>query len=121
MSNEFYDNYEYIFNQITRNAAQCLACSDIIESKHQHDYITCSCGEISVDGGLAYKRRCAKDFVNLKELSESRKYTEDELTSYIHNGIRQSITDKIYSNSFHENTVAAAKHFRQLWYPHYEP
>lgn len=26
----------------------------MIESKHRHDYITCSCGEISVDGGNDY-------------------------------------------------------------------
>lgn len=37
-----------------RNRAKCKLCEDVIESKHRHDYITCSCGEISVDGGNDY-------------------------------------------------------------------
>lgn len=36
--------------------AKCKLCNDIIESKHRHDYVTCSCGEISVDGGQDYFR-----------------------------------------------------------------
>lgn len=35
---------------------KCKLCGDIIESKHRHDYVTCSCGEISVDGGKDYFR-----------------------------------------------------------------
>jgi hypothetical protein len=44
-------------------------CFDIIESKHRHDYVTCSCGEISVDGGKDYLRRGAKDLDNILEMS----------------------------------------------------
>lgn len=43
--------------RLTRNAAQCPACLGIVESKHRHDYASCSCGGIAVDGGLAYVRR----------------------------------------------------------------
>lgn len=42
---------------ITRNAAQCVRCGDTIESKHRHDFQSCSCGAIFVDGGLEYVRR----------------------------------------------------------------
>lgn len=42
---------------IVQNAVQCISCGDFIVSKHRHDYVTCSCGTISVDGGQSYLRR----------------------------------------------------------------
>jgi HD-like signal output (HDOD) protein len=42
---------------IIENAATCLSCGDRIFSKHRHDFVTCSCGAISVDGGQEYLRR----------------------------------------------------------------
>jgi hypothetical protein len=39
------------------NAVKCLICGDIIQSRHRHDFVTCSCGNISVDGGNDYNRR----------------------------------------------------------------
>lgn len=38
-----------------RNRAKCKLCGDIIESMHPTDYVTCKCGEIAVDGGLALR------------------------------------------------------------------
>lgn len=38
-------------NKIRKNRAKCKLCEEIIESKHSHDYVTCKCGEISIDGG----------------------------------------------------------------------
>ncbi len=38
------------------NAYQCLNCNDIIYSRARHDYRTCSCGKLSVDGGFDYVR-----------------------------------------------------------------
>jgi hypothetical protein len=60
---------------VIRNRAQCRLCGDVIESAHRHDFVSCSCGEISVDGGTAYLRRAARDFSNLIDLSE----TEEEI------------------------------------------
>lgn len=40
-----------------KNRAKCKKCNDIIESFHSTDYVTCKCGEITVDGGDAM--RCA--------------------------------------------------------------
>ena len=37
-----------------RNRVQCLICNEVIESKFTHDYVTCSCGNVSVDGGHDY-------------------------------------------------------------------
>lgn len=56
--------------KIKVNKAQCLKCNDIIESKHVHDFVSCKCGCIFVDGGLEYLRRGAEDFKFLKELSK---------------------------------------------------
>lgn len=55
---------------IIRNAAMCLKCGDEIESTHTHDFKSCSCGNIFVDGGYDYIRRGAKDISQIKELSE---------------------------------------------------
>ena len=40
-----------------RNRARCKKCGDIIESKYRHDFVTCTCGAVSVDGGKDYFRR----------------------------------------------------------------
>ena len=42
---------------IIQNAVTCLGCGDFIVSKHRHDFVTCTCGAISVDGGQEYLRR----------------------------------------------------------------
>ena len=42
---------------IVQNAATCNKCDEFIVSKHRHDFVTCRCGAISVDGGQAYLRR----------------------------------------------------------------
>jgi len=47
-----------------RNRARCRRCGDVIESKSRHDFVTCRCGAISVDGGDCYWKRSGdpKDF-----------------------------------------------------------
>lgn len=35
---------------------RCLACNDIIQSTHRHDFVRCECGAIFVDGGSDYLR-----------------------------------------------------------------
>lgn len=42
--------------RLTKNCAQCLLCGDIIESKDRHDFVSCSCDAIFIDGGLDYRR-----------------------------------------------------------------
>lgn len=42
--------------RLKRNAIRCLACDTIIESRSRHDFVTCPCGRVSVDGGLEYNR-----------------------------------------------------------------
>lgn len=65
---------------IVCNKAQCKLCGDIIESTHVHDFKSCKCGEISVDGGKRYLKRCFKNYSNIIELSEAyeEEYETDE-------------------------------------------
>jgi tRNA(Ile2) C34 agmatinyltransferase TiaS len=46
--------------KLIRNSAMCLVCGDEIESHHRHDFRSCRCGNLSVDGGKAYTRRVFK-------------------------------------------------------------
>ena len=58
---------------IKSNKIRCKHCNDIIESKHRHDFVSCSCGAVAVDGGTTYLRRCFPDFPtedHFEELSE---------------------------------------------------
>jgi len=55
---------------IVENAAVCLSCGDKIFSRHRHDFVTCTCGAVSVDGGQEYLRRVG-DFTNAMDLSWS--------------------------------------------------
>lgn len=39
------------------NAIRCKSCDQVIVSTHRHDFKSCKCGKVSVDGGLEYTRR----------------------------------------------------------------
>lgn len=56
--------------RIKTNKAKCLQCEEVIESTHRHDFVTCKCGSVSVDGGKDYLRRCYKERSDILELSE---------------------------------------------------
>ena len=51
------------------NQAKCLKCGDIIISHHRHDFKSCKCGLLSVDGGNDYTRRLFRDRNDFEELS----------------------------------------------------
>lgn len=73
--------------RIIKNAAKCLKCGDTIESKHRHDYVTCSCGNVSVDGGHDYLRRSFKEMdtwidISISEREPSYKVTAGEVDDY---------------------------------------
>jgi len=55
--------------RIIRNAAKCLECGVTVESEHRHDFKSCDCGAIFVDGGKDYLRRGAKEFAKVEDLS----------------------------------------------------
>lgn len=54
---------------ILNNRAKCNKCGDIIYSSHRHDFNSCSCGEVSVDGGMDYIRRTYNPDADVTEMS----------------------------------------------------
>lgn len=57
--------------RILRNAVRCNHCGEVIESTYCHDFKTCRCGCVSVDGGHDYLRRCCASQEDYTELSET--------------------------------------------------
>lgn len=55
--------------KIIKNRARCKNCGDIIESRHTHEMVWCSCQSIAVDGGHSYLRWMAKDLKDIEDLS----------------------------------------------------
>ena len=55
---------------------KCLKCNDIIESKHRHDFVWCSCGSCAVDGGDEYLR-IVGDFDTIRIIQEDG--TEEDI------------------------------------------
>ena len=67
-------------DRLIRNAARCLNCKTIIESKHRHDFVVCPCFKdevgntgIFIDGGHDYIRRggCLANFDPLFDIERS--------------------------------------------------
>lgn len=76
---------------IVQNAATCNKCDDFIVSKHRHDFVTCKCGAISVDGGQAYLRRVG----GLVAEGEERIYTDHswEIPDELYKACAQAVLD----------------------------
>ncbi len=56
---------------ILRNRIRCRNCGDIIESCYTHDFKTCSCGRVAVDGGHDHLSRSFTSEEDYEELSET--------------------------------------------------
>ena len=61
------------------NAAVCLKCKDYIRSLNRHDYRSCKCGAIAVDGGSWYCKRTGnpEDMIDVIEEYGENKYYGD--------------------------------------------
>jgi len=55
--------------RLLRNSAYCKKCKTHIQSRNTHEYTTCKCGEVSVDGGQDYARRVFWDKTAYTETS----------------------------------------------------
>lgn len=58
--------------RIISNKIRCKRCKQVIESTSVHDFKTCQCGAVSVDGGRYYLRRGGES-EDWEELSEVAK------------------------------------------------
>lgn len=66
---------------ILRNSAKCLNCNEEIESKHRHDFVSCYCANLQVDGGHDYIKRNFRDkyletSIESNDLLVAREYFE---------------------------------------------
>ena len=75
---------------IIENAVVCHMCGDKIFSKNRHDFVSCTCGAISVDGGQEYLRRVGA----IRECSDLSWELPDEL----YNACAQAVEDAINTN-----------------------
>ena len=64
---------------LTLNTIKCLECNTVLESKHQHHFVTCGCkNQTFNDGGLTYNRVGAVDLDKVENLSKYIIMTEQE-------------------------------------------
>jgi hypothetical protein len=75
ISHEIYEWFD-MENESMRNRIRCRKCGDIIESKTRHDYVTCKCGAVAVDGGSSYMSALGNP-ADMEELEEWPKDPKD--------------------------------------------
>lgn len=59
----------YYVGDIWSNSAVCLTCNEEIRSKNKHDFVSCSCGSVAVDGGSWYCKRNFKSLDGYRDTS----------------------------------------------------
>ena len=59
-------------NKIIVNKIKCKKCGDVIESTYRHDFKSCKCGAVAVDGGKDYLIRLGYE-EDYEELSKIEK------------------------------------------------
>ena len=64
---------------LTLNSVRCLECGEVLVSKSQHHFASCSCkNQCFTDGGLTYNRTGAVDLDKVENLCEYIYMTEQE-------------------------------------------
>ena len=65
------------------NKVRCKKCNEVIESKHRHDFKSCKCGAIFIDGGTDYQRYgWVRDQSKLKDRPPAEEYIDFSLSLY---------------------------------------
>ena len=64
---------------LTHNSVKCLECGEVLVSKSQHHFVSCSCkNQCFTDGGLTYNRTGAVDLDKVENLCKYVIMTEQE-------------------------------------------
>lgn len=64
---------------LTHNSVKCLECGEVLVSKSQHHFVSCSCkNQCFTDGGLIYNRSGGKDLDKIEDLCKYVIMTEQE-------------------------------------------
>jgi hypothetical protein len=82
-----------LFYRIKTNKVRCNGCGDVIESTHRHDFVTCTCGSISIDGGTSYFKRVFSNDETFEDLSETVRYSKEELILFLNKKVSASFRD----------------------------
>ena len=53
-------------NSVLCSAIQCDECKEVIVSLYRHDFRSCGCGKIAIDGGRDYTRTIGTKFTELR-------------------------------------------------------
>ena len=96
-----------------KNRAKCKLCQDIIESFHRQDYITCKCGEISIDGGLDFYKAAAKDWSNFLRVDDEGNEIQVQVKEK-DNDVKEEITHKPSKKELLSNLQEMVKTFNDL-------
>ena len=92
--------------KLIKNKCKCLYCNDIIESKHQHHFISCKCGKTSIDGGTSYIRLVG-DLNMMQDMCECVEMWEDGDKIRCIDGSKQKTLElgKVYTVDTSMNTT----------------
>ena len=103
---------------LTKNSVKCLVCNTILESKHRHDFVMCTCpNQTFTDGGLSYNKVGGKDLSLIENLCEYRALTQEsydkeqvELKAIQlaknEQGVKEGLLLKIGDNYYNKEIIA---------------
>jgi hypothetical protein len=72
---------------LIQNEAQCAKCGQIIFSRSRHDFVSCKCGAIAVDGGMDYRRIVG----NLGDVIDRSMYITEKAKEDITSAVKDSV------------------------------
>ena len=56
-------------SSLTQTGIRCPKCSEDIYSNSRHDFVSCKCGEVFVDGGFDYLRFGGADLSTIEQVT----------------------------------------------------
>lgn len=94
------------------NTAYCTNCKDYIESKYRHNYVSCSCGNVSLDGG-SFAEVMSVRLGNPEYIVDTSVYSDSPFED-IRNALYRNSTTllKDMSNSWLENCISYEEQHR---------
>ena len=93
---------------IISNQIKCTKCGDSIYSKDRHDYVSCTCGSVSTDGGQDYLKRCGSEYIDQSIV------WDDNLVTQMVNDLKE--LDKEYPRSDYGKVCCIARTLRDNGY-----
>jgi hypothetical protein len=77
-----------IYPTIIYRSVKCLSCGDVLVSRHRHDFSTCECESITVDGGFDYLKFSSENAENISIFEVTEKDPFELIRAHIEWGSR---------------------------------